>query len=386
MNIAFFYPSRNIGGAQLLIARLALALDAIDKEVVIIDYSDGYVCQFLKEKNVKFQHVIYNDAIVELDQSVILITYLLSYPTLKNKVVLTDDSKVFFWSVHPYNILVHFYFMRFYIRIPTKVVKVLMIILELRRYRKTRDDLKVLNQSGSLLYMDYPNYKMSYDLDLFTDPAVYLPISVPFKSAAELESKRLQKSKLKIAWVGRYGYEKQSILIHLIKDLNRIISDYSFELHIIGSGDFEELKSNAEFTLINHEVLSSEELSTFLDSKVDCLFAMGTSALEGAVLGIPTILLDFTRSKVPSWYKYQWLFSAKDYSLGEIITRETRHTLSILNVFEILNDQELNTEIGIKCKKYVIENHSIDVVTDRLIDLTNKQGITYVDYKELSIF
>ena len=40
-----------------------------------------------------------------------------------------------------------------------------------------------------------------------------------------------------------------------------------------------------------------KELDTMLEFKLNVMFAMGTSAYEAAVRGIPTVLLDFSYKK-----------------------------------------------------------------------------------------
>ena len=59
--IAFFYPVKYIGGAQLLFARLAAFFLLQKKEVVIIDYADGFILEYLKERNLNPTFIKYED-------------------------------------------------------------------------------------------------------------------------------------------------------------------------------------------------------------------------------------------------------------------------------------------------------------------------------------
>ncbi len=47
------------------------------------------------------------------------------------------------------------------------------------------------------------------------------------------------------------------------------------------------------------------------------LFAMGTSTLDGAKLGIPTVRLDYSYKSIPKNYKYKFFHEVKGYSMGE---------------------------------------------------------------------
>ena len=44
---------------------------------------------------------------------------------------------------------------------------------------------------------------------------------------------------------------------------------------------------------------------------------MGTSAIEGARLGIPTILLDYSYKSINGFYKYEFIYEKEGFSLGK---------------------------------------------------------------------
>ena len=50
-SITFLYPSKNIGGAQLLFARLANHISTkTQTKVQVVDYVDGFLKEYLKDK------------------------------------------------------------------------------------------------------------------------------------------------------------------------------------------------------------------------------------------------------------------------------------------------------------------------------------------------
>lgn len=63
-------------------------------------------------------------------------------------------------------------------------------------------------------------------------------------------------------------------------------------------------------------------LDPWLLSHADICFGMGTSCLEGAKLGVPSILMDFVASKdeMPGRYGYRWLYQEAGYGLGRDVS------------------------------------------------------------------
>ena len=98
---------------------------------------------------------------------------------------------------------------------------------------------------------------------------------------------------------------------------------------------------------------------------------MGTSALEGAACGIPTVLVDACHRIFPRSYKFKWLFESHEYSLGRFIDNSITdwygHTIE--EMIAAISDPINRLELSKKTKKYVIANHSIQSTWDKLIHL-----------------
>jgi hypothetical protein len=96
-------------------------------------------------------------------------------------------------------------------------------------------------------------------------------------------------------------------------------------------------------------------------SSLDILFAMGTSALEGARLGVPTALLDFSYGPVPADYRYRWLFDAEDFELGRLIDASRRGESSDLSLARML-DQLAEDPVGLSHRtfEYCRRHHSLE--------------------------
>jgi len=104
--------------------------------------------------------------------------------------------------------------------------------------------------------------------------------------------------------------------------------------------------------------------------------SMGTAALEGAAIGLPTILLDISYTKVPETYRFRWLHHASGYELGHTITEadcSSRDTLP-----DLLDQFSKNyRELSLRAFNYVKENHSIRVIASQFKTFTSKSEMRF---------
>jgi hypothetical protein len=100
----------------------------------------------------------------------------------------------------------------------------------------------------------------------------------------------------------------------------------SIRLTIISDGEFRNYIENIArtnstecFTTNFKGEVAMTTLPAYLLEKIDMLFAMGTSALEGARLGVPVFLADYSYQKIARNYRFKHFFNNSEYSLGEEI-------------------------------------------------------------------
>lgn len=132
----------------------------------------------------------------------------------------------------------------------------------------------------------------------------------------------------KIMWLGRIDQDFKALpLIKVIKDItdlhNRKILKGEIEFVIIGSGDGnhlvqQEIDNNFTLTFSWIKNVGLADLPSHMTAKIDVLFAMGTSALEGARLGLPTVIVQpFSHAIQEPKFAYRWIHQTKGHSLGE---------------------------------------------------------------------
>jgi hypothetical protein len=126
--------------------------------------------------------------------------------------------------------------------------------------------------------------------------------------------------------------------------------------------------------------MNPDDLNDFLFNKVDVLAAMGTSALEGAKMGIPTILLDYSYFKINDDYVFRWLFSTTNYDLGhEIVSDDIKKgNQSLRNIlFDINNNYQ---SISNETYNYFQKNHNLRNISTLFLEKLSRTKLTYSDF------
>ena len=229
-------------------------------------------------------------------------------------------------------------------------------ILKKKYAAEARETLLWLTRNAAIVFTDsvgiYNTYKavsVEYNKN-FEKNIVPIAIEVPIEIKWKKNINYVENKVIKISWLGRVSSDFKEIpLKHLIRDLREwfLTHDYKIKLIIIGEGNALE-KIQAETYDVPYSVeyiknIPYEELNDFIVNNVDLLIAQGTSAIDGAKIGCPTVVITPVRSTDPERVEYRWIYESKGYSLGEypnldIETDQVRHDfMTIMNEY-ISND------------------------------------------------
>ncbi len=358
--ITFIYPSKNIGGAQILFARLANYIATTTSvKVYVVDYRDGFIRNYLKNiGNIVF--VDYSDG-VSLPKGCINITPLSHLADLKFMVSESSlDENFLLWSIHPDNIkyLLHSNF-RSYFRLGNKNFK--------RR-------LIEMANAKTIAFMDGAT-KFSFEKEVGAkiEAPFFLPIPIEFNSS-RLPIKKRKDNSISVAWLGRFSYDKIYAIIKLIRDVAKSQYKENIKLYLIGDGQeyhrvIEEAKKN-NISLYHPGVIQAGVLDNYLMDNIDVGIVMGTSCLEISKLKIPTAIIDYSLVEIPSSHGYDWFYESSDYSLGNDAAWGLHRRMTFDHLIEeFLSDQ--NNLIGTKCYGAAIDNHSIESTVAKILDLFN---------------
>ncbi len=384
----FCFPYRGVGGVSLLFLRIAEELSArSEAETYLVDYADGFMAKHRKEglshfieyrEDIKVH--IPNDAVAVFQS----MTPWSIFPALK----LSPQTRVLFWNCHPFNLVPTLPGLRRQMQHNATFGRIILATA-LRSYRdKMLRLVSLLLSCRALVFMDQSNVTTTERyLGLAIPAPVYLPIPaqtpVRFKTAP---SRNFQLEGLRVAWIGRLVDFKYHILKKALEELNRLQPelDLPIEVTIVGSGDYVKKLHKDVLTMnligvhfINN--IAPHLLDDFLLGEVDILMAMGTSALEGAKLGTPTLLLDIAYGKVPSGYLFQWLHERKGFSLGDVLG--TEHIVPSNNSLANRLGEALADYMGVSASaaEHFKNFHALPTVAEKLLTFARETTCTYGD-------
>lgn len=362
-SITFLYPSKNIGGAQLLFARLAKHISANTRtKVRVVDYADGFLKDYLKDIR-QVEIIDYNPGVL-LPKDSVTITPLSHIADLR--FMIAEEclcERVLFWSIHPDNIKYVLYSNgRNLFRLSSKKLKL---------------KLTEMAQCGQIVFMDgSTQFSFEKELNEKIIKPNFFPIPIEFDET-RFRSGRLVGSNVSIAWLGRFSYDKINSIIKLIDDIGESSFRNKVLLHLIGDGG--ELKYTIErakkhnLNYVHAGVIQGKELNDYLLKNIDIGVAMGTSCLEISKLNIPVAIADYSLTEIPKSHGYDWFYETKDYSLGNNVAWGMSRRMSFDDMMrEYMSDNE--NAIGSKCYETARQSHSIESTSNRILAAVESLG------------
>lgn len=384
-NIIFFYPSKVVGGAEFLFARLADYISKnISKNVYYIDYKDGFI-----RNNKCFENLNYIDfsdnSKVNLDFDGVLITPISNVHRIDDFINFKNKNiKLMFWTLHACN-LIHVMpeggFLEYFGAAQNK------ILLELffkNSYNVFSNLLRECDKLNSLCHMDYMTF--SYNKKIFPELKTnYLPIASIDKEHA-CSGKIINDGEINIAILGRLCVEKTMPLLNVLKCFNELNVDEKINVYIIGEGECRKLIEPKKYKNINivfKGTIVGEALDKFLTENTDVLFSVGTSCLEGAALKMPVIVLPGSYSKF-SFDKFYFFYESKFYNVANWLDdyKKIAH-LTVKDIIALIYKDNKKAEIGLRNYEYFCKNHSLENVSAKLIECIENNLLTYYDYAKI---
>lgn len=395
--VAFFYPTKNIGGAQNLFFRAAKYLVSKNYLVYNIDYGSSYITKQLNADNINFEHVIIDKA---ESKKVLLpddITFIVSLSYIEKIADHFSDNRKLrfvFWDLHPNNLIDHTFFSFFYKKKLPLSLKCVLKSIEKQRIEKLGRFIQLANKNNSLLFMCKGNYLFNHAFFNLDIKPSYLPIIQDplIQSLSDSDDLVMPNNEVNIAWLSRLEPDKVAILNLLIQDCEKYASQkkrkVKVNLHVIGEGSaVEQVMPARHCNLLFTGKLFNTELCSYLKTNVDVGFSMGTSSLEFAARGIPSVLVP--SSTLPDYFKkrikrYMWLHQVEGYDVATEMYHEKGTLKDLDTILDCLisGDQRL----GVCALNYVRNNHSLVKVGEKLCATIEASSFTLEDIFSTGIY
>jgi hypothetical protein len=383
--IIFCFPYKNgPGGVNMLFLRLATFLREIGYDSVIVDYQDGY----MSNNRQSFLPLIeyHDDKKVVLPSNSIVILQSMTPWSIFPSLEIPDNSQVFFITTLPHN---------FFPLLPGKlrnvmskgrfIAKIIWKSLLSSEYFKIRRFISIADRKGALVFLDSDIVcNVEQSLGIKIDNPKLFPLSGGDSSEnIFLKNRAPDDVLLSVGWIGRIADFKVNILNKVIEDAFQYSEKHRKKIvfHVVGSGEYErhlKIFDSEYFSIKRVDYIHPDDLSEYM-LELDMAFSMGTSALDSARIGVPTVRLDYSFSKISDNYLYKMIYEVSGFSLGENLDgrcfSKGRHSFDAL-MESIKKD---GFTLSRKCFDYYTENHSIENSARLFINYVENSKLRWKD-------
>lgn len=380
MAVTFFFENPKMGGGHGVILHLSKYLTQQGEKVKLAMHPQSPVRNKLTELGIDHTFISTHDIAsgkdVDIDENDVLVVFHLS-TILRN--LMRKNPRIVFYNIFPDHIL-----------------KVNDYKLGIEFNRKTRRLIQKMAHHHSLFFMDSEGVDelwKRYEMEL--EAPIYLPVPIDDFGEAHYQVEPFPKQPhcLTLTYVGRAEEWKIYPLQKVLDDLSgeQRFSNYRVIIVTDSKTDFEKLlKAPADLSikLEFRESLFGSELEQLLLAESDLHIGMGLACMEGAKLGIPSLLVDPSAQRLPANYRYRWLYESKGFSLGTIIDPAKKEFPGVTfgEILDQLAQPDYRQAISKKGHNYVYRNHSASECGRKFLDAINVADLRLHELRRLVIY
>lgn len=244
--------------------------------------------------------------------------------------------------------------------------------------------LRLVRDTSSVFFCDQTHW-LAHARGGIIAAEQYVPITVENRNRVA-SRKLIKEGERNIAVLGRLCLDKIYAVLDLLDHIVRLRDKVKTNVYIIGEGDQEFRLKNRRFPdhvkLIWCGTLKIRDVVALLARRVDILFAMGTSVLEGADIRLPSVIIP-NDIKPFECDRYPYVFESKGYSLGwypEQIDDLGLETHTLEEIFCDIYEKGRKAELGMRCYEYYTRNHMQNM--DLFLQAVENSSLTRAKYQE----
>lgn len=339
--IVFYYNNMILGGAELLIVRIARKLQQYGNDAIVISKSiskdilkelthnkiNYYIC---KSPDIKIISMI------NKNHSTLIVTFFyIDYIHIKYIMRNLKNAQILLYCVHCQGMI-------FGRPIPHIMKNVFM------KHSKSFIESGIKNKS--IWLMDKETIDRTKKYYMLDKKIKIMPVGLPYDydktegNIKELIQQKIDRNTLKIISVARADFPFKGYIIDLIEQFAEYNTKYpNSELHIVSSGKGEnfiinkikEQKTNVQACIIFHGKMYPEELKKLL-SKMHILIGMGTTMLDASsegVIALPVVPTTMKCLCAENFFSENLLFSV-------LPNEGSKNLFSILEKVQKMSDME----------------------------------------------
>jgi hypothetical protein len=374
--LLLFFASRQIGGGEAYFINLGLEALKAGRRCIVVDYVGGHVISRIPGA----EHVEYSDdfgaGFLQQCEAFIPIGAVVF---LGEKLRLSPTSKILFVSIH-HNHCIELGNWAWLLRhLKPRTVGWLWPMLEPMRRRSVLRFFAEISRRRGLVYcapfqrdFDEAYLRQTIHGEVVAIPVRERNVNMP---AGTAEGKA-------VVWVSRLAKEKAEIVYELILELKT--SKCMRKIIVIGDGpllrDVRERAAEAGVEIETPGVISSDELDTYLQQNAILCVGVGTSSVEMAMAGLPTLV---ARLPGHSDGPYVWFHHMRP---GDTVvtTGSKGRAISLSEALALLDDKEQRAQISDRCKDAAKNRHAPDAAWRALSDALANTDLCAADATSLS--
>lgn len=343
MKLVFYFPWPEVSGGPFYLTRIANAIaDTKEYDVYYVDYKGGLANTLLKNKDIEV--LIYDNEgkkyTIFKDEPIVLVMVIYWAHMVP---IMHPDSKVVFLNWH----------------------NCCIPVLKGDWHCTTRfvnKFLELVRDTSSVFFLD-KTHLLAQNTDKIKFKEEYVPITIPERNKV-VKQEIVKEGERNIAVLGRLVLDKIFAVTDLVDNIIAARDNIKTNIYVIGEGDCQDMLFNKKLPsyikLIKCKTMDIDKIIDLFCKKVDILFAMGTSVLDGASVKLPSVIIP--NDTVPfSCNRYSYLFESEGYALGWGPDQIDELDIQTHTVAEILDDiyvRDKKKEVGDKCYDYYVKNHT----------------------------
>ncbi len=244
--------------------------------------------------------------------------------------------------------------------------------------------LSLVKQTSSVFFCDKAHW-MAQSAEGVAFKETYVPIVIPERKTRAVKKLAVEKER-KIAIMGRLCIDKVYSVLDVIDNIVALRDQKATTIYLIGDGDQNyrilERTYPSHIKVEGCGTMRMEKIIPMLAKKVDILFAMGTSVLDGASIGLPAVVIPNSMQEFHC-NRYPYLYETCGYALGwypNQIDDMGIETHTIEEIFDDIYIRGKKAEIGERCLNYYRANHTQNVALFQ--EAIQSSTLTYDRFRE----
>lgn len=370
--LVFYGPAKHEGGTTLLLARVAAEFARRGRSVRVVDFAHGALAGHLARRGLPFVHTKPSEGGDRFGPDELVMLTLLHAKLLLRGLTPDPATRFLFWSTHPqdgFKLLPGFNLVR---HEDNRFRRWGGRIMHPTYWARVRRFLDEGARRSGVVYMDQQNSLANEQVYALTEPRTVVPVATEWAEPAEPTA--APEGLRRVTWVGRLEHFKVEPLGHLLRSLDALCERQNSRVRfdVIGDGS-ERTKLEAEARTLRrletvfHGTLAAEAVEAFLRRESDLVVGHGLSILEGARLGLPSLVVDGSYVHVPDGrFLARWLQDEREGEVGHLLEspREMKGE-PLGTLFDAWWSPERRALLGRQARAHWEYTHAVGAVVDR---------------------